>query len=461
MGSPERPDPSTERVRSARLTSHGNIRKAPRERARGVSSRIQRKWVDALPHYFDALRQLRDDLETAGNRREFLEVGRLAGRFPAALSNCDGVPADISVWCSNDYLGMGQHPGVLAAMRDTLTESGAGAGGSRNIAGTNAWHVRLERELAELHGKADALLFSSGYAANEGSLSVLAGRIEGCVVFSDERNHASIIDGLRHSGAEKRIFRHNDAAHLEELIVAADPARPKMIVTESVYSMDGDIAPLAQIAAIARRYGAMTFLDEVHAVGMYGPQGAGIAADLGIADEFTVVMGTLAKAFGTTGGYIAGPADLIDVVRGLARSFIFTTALPPALAAGALAAVRHLRGSDEERTRLRANATLMHRLLHARRIPFLSDQSHIISVLVGDDAASRRISDLLLERHGIYVQAINAPSVPQGREILRVAPGAVHSTDGVHGFVEALDSIWRELDQRRSPASRATASATP
>ncbi|MFE9663281.1 5-aminolevulinate synthase [Streptomyces sp. NPDC005955] len=412
-----------------------------------------------MSHYLDALQKLHTALDSAGPKRDFLEVDRIAGRFPAAVSSRPRQPSDISVWCSNDYLGMGQHPAVLTAMRDTLGASGAGAGGSRNIGGTNGQHVLLERELAELHAKDEALLFTSGYTANEGALSVLAGQIEGCLVFSDEKNHASIIDGLRHSGAEKRIFRHNDAAHLEELVSAADPDRPKMIVTESVYSMDGDVAPLAEIAAIAKRHGAMTFLDEVHAVGMYGPQGAGIAAGLGLADRFTVIMGTLAKGFGTTGGYIAGPADLIDVVRRLSRSFIFTTALPPAVVAGSLAAVRHLRASDEERGRLSENATLLHRLLKQRRIPFLSDESHIVSVLVGDDATSRRISDLLLERHGIYVQAINAPSVREGSEILRIAPGAVHSTDEVRAFVEALDAIWQELDQRRSGLAAVSAAS--
>ncbi|NEA19336.1 5-aminolevulinate synthase [Streptomyces halstedii] len=384
-------------------------------------------------------------------KREFLEIGRLAGKFPAARSLRDGVTSEISVWCSNDYLGMGQHPLVLAATREALDEYGAGSGGSRNIGGTNHYHVLLEKELADLHGKADALLFTSGYTANDGALTVLAGRLENCVVFSDEMNHASIIDGLRHSGAEKRIFRHNDTAHLEELISATDPDRPKMIVMESVYSMAGDVAPLAEIARIAREHGAMTFLDEVHAVGMYGPEGAGIAAGLGIADEFTVIMGTLAKGFGTTGGYIAGPAELVDAVRGLSRSFIFTTALPPAVVAGALAAVRHLRTSDEERDRLRENARLTHRLLTEHGIPFVSDGSHIVSVFVGDDALARRISALLLERHGIYVQAINAPSVRAGQEILRSAPGAVHEPAEVEEFVAALDGIWRELGVTRTP----------
>ncbi|MGX4735433.1 5-aminolevulinate synthase [Kitasatospora griseola] len=383
-------------------------------------------------------------------KREFLEIGRLAGKFPAARSLRDGVTSEISVWCSNDYLGMGQHPLVLAATREALDEYGAGSGGSRNIGGTNHYHVLLENELADLHGKEDALLFTSGYTANDGALTVLAGRPGDCVVFSDEMNHASIIDGLRHSGAEKRIFRHNDTAHLEELISAADPDRPKMIVMESVYSMAGDVAPLAEIARIARKYGAMTFLDEVHAVGMYGPEGAGIAASLGIADQFTVIMGTLAKGFGTTGGYIAGPAELVDAVRGLSRSFIFTTALPPAVVAGALAAVRHLRGSDEERDRLHANARLAHRLLTEHGIPFVSDGSHIVSIFVGDDALARRISALLLERHGIYVQAINAPSVRAGQEILRSAPGAVHQPAQVEAFVAALDGIWRELGVPRT-----------
>ncbi|MFJ9688833.1 5-aminolevulinate synthase [Streptomyces bacillaris] len=403
-----------------------------------------------MNHYLELFSRNMGEGGAPDAKREFLELGRLAGKFPAARSLRDGVTSEISVWCSNDYLGMGQHPLVLAATREALDEYGAGSGGSRNIAGTNHYHVLLEKELADLHGKADALLFTSGYTANDGALTVLAGLPEKCVVFSDEMNHASIIDGLRHSGAEKRIFRHNDTSHLEELISATDPDRPKMIVMESVYSMGGDVAPLAEIARIAREHGAMTFLDEVHAVGMYGPEGAGIAAGLGIADEFTVIMGTLAKGFGTTGGYIAGPAELVDAVRGLSRPFIFTTALPPAVAAGALAAVRHLRTSEEERDRLRENARLTHRLLRERAIPFLSDGSHIVSIFVGDDALARQISALLLARHGIYVQAVNAPSVRVGQEILRSAPGAVHEPADIEGFVTALDGIWRELGVTRA-----------
>ncbi|GLF92735.1 5-aminolevulinate synthase [Streptomyces yaizuensis] len=389
--------------------------------------------------------------ESTDRKREFLELGRIAGRFPAASTVENG---EISVWCSNDYLGMGQHPRVLEAMHRAIDEYGGGSGGSRNIGGTHHYHVLLERELARLHGKSDALLFTSGYSANEGSLSVLAGLSGNCAVFSDQENHASIIDGLRHSGAKKHIFRHNDCAHLEELLAAADPGQPKLIVTESVHSMVGDIAPLAEIADLAKRYGAATFLDEVHAVGMYGPGGAGIAAQEGLASSFTVIMGTLAKGYGMTGGYVAGPAELIDAVRAHARSFVFTTALPPSVAAGALAAVRHLRDSDDERRRLAENARLLHTLLDERSIPYLSDHSHIVSVLVGDDERCRAMSRLLLQRHGIYVQAVNAPSVRVGEEILRVAPSAVHLPEEIRKFAAALGTIWTELDGPRPARAR-------
>lgn len=385
-------------------------------------------------------------------KRSFLEIGRRAGRFPSADARGRGVAQEISVWCSNDYLGMGQHPAVLEAMKNAVDAFGAGSGGSRNIGGTNHYHVLLEQELATLHRKEAALLFPSGYTANDGALSVLAGRMPGTLVFSDQLNHASIIDGLRHSGAEKRIFRHNDVAHLAELLAEADPDRPKLIVLESVYSMSGDVAPLAEIAELAERYHAATFVDEVHAVGMYGPEGAGIAAREGLADRFTVIMGTLAKGFGTAGGYITGPAALVDSVRSFSRPFIFTTSPPPAVAAAALAAVRHLRASEEERERLQRNARLLHRLLTERGIPFVSDQSHIVSVLVRDDALCQQASRLLLERHGVYVQAINAPSVPAGEEILRVAPSATHTTGDVEKFAEGLDGIWSDLGLPRAEA---------
>lgn len=378
--------------------------------------------------------------------REFLEIGRRAGLFPSAIARIPDGDTEVSVWCSNDYLGMGQHPLVLAAVHDAVAKFGAGSGGSRNIGGTNHRHVELERELADWHGKDGALLFTSGYTANDGALTVLAGTPADTVVFSDELNHASIIDGLRRSGAVKRIFRHNDVEHLAELLADTDPALPKLIVAESVYSMSGDIAPLAEIAELARQYGATTFLDEVHAIGMYGPEGAGIAAREGIADRFDVIMGTLAKGLGTAGGYIAGPHDLIDYVRTASRAFVFTTSLPPATAAGALAAVRHLRGSEVERSRLAENAQLLHRLLDDADIPFKSPDSHIVSAVVGDDALCKRASALLLERHRIYVQAINAPSVREGEELLRIAPSATHTTADVQKFAEALAGIWRDLD---------------
>ncbi|WP_018569820.1 5-aminolevulinate synthase [Streptomyces sp. PsTaAH-124] len=405
-----------------------------------------------MSDYIDFFARLAE--ETAARKREFLQLGRVAGRFPAATTAHHG---EIAVWCSNDYLGMGQHPEVLAAMKRAVDEYGAGSGGSRNIGGTNHYHVALEEELAALHGKEDAVLFTSGYSANEGALSVLAGRIDDCAVFSDRLNHASIIDGLRHSGAEKFIFRHNDRAHLEELLSSVAPERPKLVVTESVHSMRGDIAPLAGVAEAAERHGAVTFLDEVHAVGMYGPEGAGIAAREGLAGSFTLVMGTLAKGFGMTGGYVAGPTVLLDAVRAYARSFVFTTALPPAVAAGALAAVRHLRGSTRERERLAVNARLLHALLRERGIPFLSDRTHIVSALVGEDRLCKRMSALLLERHGIYVQAVDAPSVPAGEEILRIAPSAVHEPDEVRKFAAALDAVWSELDAPRDSAEREVA----
>ncbi|MCS7483527.1 5-aminolevulinate synthase [Umezawaea endophytica] len=398
-----------------------------------------------MKRYLDIFSQLTEGVE--GGKRDFLEIGRIAGRFPTATARVDdgGDLTPISVWCSNDYLGMGQHPAVLEAATNAIAEHGAGSGGSRNIGGTNHYHVLLEAELAGLHEKQDALLFSTGYSANDGSLSVIAGRMPNCVVFSDALNHASIIDGLRHSKADKVIFRHNDVDHLAELLAAADPDRPKLIVAESVYSMNGDVAPLAEIADLADEYGAMTYLDEVHAVGMYGPQGAGIAARLGIADRFTVIMGTLAKGFGATGGYLTGPSAVIQAVRMFARSFIFTTAMPPAVAAAALAAVRHLRSSELERDALARNAATLHALLDEQKIPYLSSASHIVSVQVNDDALCKRASYLLLHRHGLYVQAINAPSVPRGEEILRVAPSAVHTEQEVEAFARALGEIWREL----------------
>ncbi|MGX1133517.1 5-aminolevulinate synthase [Streptomyces glaucescens] len=399
--------------------------------------------------YVDFFASQLADLRERGAYRTFLEVERLAGSFPAALKHGPGPGRRIRVWCSNDYLGMGQHPLVLEAMKRAVDESGAGSGGSRNISGNHRYHVELERELADLHGMESALVFPSGYAANDAALTVLAGRLPGCVVLSDELNHASMIAGIRHSGAQKLIFRHNDLDHLEELLAGTDPAAPKIVALESVYSMESDVAPLAQVAELARAYGAFTYLDEVHAVGMYGPEGAGKAAELGLQGRFDVVQGTLAKAFGTAGGYVAGPASVVDAIRSFASAFIFTTSLPPAVAAGALTAVRHLKRSEAERNALREKSALLHGLLREHGIPVVSDAAHIVPVLIGDAHACREVAGELLERHGCYVQPINAPSVPTGTERLRVTPTPQHGDHEIAAFADALDDIWQRADLPR------------
>ncbi|MFB6816945.1 5-aminolevulinate synthase [Streptomyces sp. NPDC056347] len=385
------------------------------------------------------------DAEPSEYRLENMEIGRRSGRFPQADARLVGTDSQIKVWCSNDYLGMGQNSEVIAAMKTAIDNHGAGSGASRNIGGTSPYHVQLERELSDLHGKEAAMIFTSGYTANDGALTVLAGTPKDTIVFSDARNHASIIDGIRHSGSQKNIYRHNDVAHLEELLASAPADRPKLIVLESVHSMLGDVAPVHEIADLADRYGATTYLDEVHAVGMYGPQGAGIAAREGIADRFTIVMGTLGKGYGTIGGYVAGPATVINAIRRLSRLFVFTTSLPPAIVAGALASVRHLRTSETERRALSENARMMHRLLGDADIPCLSPDSHIVSAVVGDSKICRQASELLLERHGIYVQSIAAPDVPAGEELLRITPSAIHEPREVEELAGILRGIWREL----------------
>ncbi|MEU3755275.1 5-aminolevulinate synthase [Streptomyces olivoreticuli] len=406
--------------------------------------------------YLDFFSAEIDELKQRGGYRTFLEIERRAGEFPAALEHGPGPGRRISVWCSNDYLGMGQHPLVLEAMKKAVAESGAGSGGSRNISGNSHYHVRLEEELADLHGTESALIFPSGYSANDAALTVLAGRLPGCVVFSDELNHASMIAGIRHSGAEKHVFRHNDADHLEELLAGTDPELPKIVALESVYSMESDVAPLERIGKLAEQYGAFTYLDEVHAVGMYGPRGAGKAAQLGLADRFDVIQGTLAKAFGAAGGYVAGPAPAVDAIRSFASAFIFTTSLPPAVAAGALAAVRHLKRSDREREELHAKAALLQELLRERGIPVVSEDAHIVPVLVGDSAKCKEVASELLERYGCYVQPINSPSVPVGSERLRVTPTPQHSEGEVVAFARALDAIW---DRAGLPRGLAEATA--
>ena len=398
-----------------------------------------------LQNEFDALFfQKLDALKSEGNYRYFADIKRRQGQFPKAVQFFEGGQRTVTVWCSNDYLGMGQHPDVLEAMARAIRECGAGAGGTRNISGTTHYHVLLENELADLHGKEAALLFSSGYMSNWATLSTLGSKLPNAVFFSDAKNHASMIEGIRHSNAEKRIWKHNDVDDLDRLMSACPRGKVKIVVFESVYSMDGDIAPVAEICAVAERHGAMTYLDEVHAVGMYGPRGAGIAEREGVADRITIIEGTLGKAFGLVGGYIAGSTAICDFIRSFASGFIFTTSLPPAVVAGALESVRYLKGSELERQRHKKQVRCLRELLDANGIPHMENPSHIVPVLIKDPVKCRYICDVLLEKYGIYVQPINYPTVPKGTERLRITPSPLHREAEIDHLVTALSNLWSQ-----------------
>jgi 5-aminolevulinate synthase len=392
--------------------------------------------------YLSAFRDALAGLRREGRYRVFADIVRRRGTFPSADFHSEGSKRPITVWCSNDYLCMGQHPKVLAAMHEALDAAGAGAGGTRNISGTTHYHVELERELADLHGKESALLFTSGFISNEATLATLARLLPGLIVFSDSLNHASMIEGIRHGGMEKHLFRHNDLAHLEEQLRNANPASPKLIAFESVYSMDGDFGPIAGTCDLAEKYGALTYLDEVHGVGLYGERGAGVAARDGAMHRVDIIEGTLAKAFGAMGGYIAAKNDVVDCIRSFAPGFIFTTALAPSLAAGALASIRHLKQSNKEREALHERATRLKGLLADAGLPVMNSLSHIVPVFVGDATLCKTVSDALLRDHAIYVQPINYPTVPRGRERLRFTPSPMHTDDMMRELVVALDEVW-------------------
>jgi len=392
-------------------------------------------------YFAEAIARLRDERRY----RIFVDLERIAGRFPRAIWHAPEGAREVVIWCSNDYLGMGHHPDVIAAMVETAKRMGTGAGGTRNISGTNHPLLALERELADLHGKPAALVFTSGYVSNETGISTIAKLIPNCLILSDALNHNSMIEGVRQAGTEKKIWRHNDVGHLEGLLIEAGPERPKLIVFESLYSMGGDVAPIGRICDLAERYRAMTYCDEVHAVGMYGPRGAGVAAREGAMHRIDVIEGTLAKAFGCLGGYVAGSAALVDAVRSYAPGFIFTSALPPAICAAATVAIRHLKASQSERDRHQERAARVKAVLSAAALPVMLSDTHIVPVAVGNPQKCQAASDLLLTEHGIYIQPINYPTVPKGTERLRITPTPYHDDALVDHLADALVDVWQRL----------------
>ena len=394
---------------------------------------------------FDALFQTQlDALKDEGNYRIFAELERQYGAFPRARCHDEDAPDEVTVWCSNDYLGMGQHPSVVKAMKDAIDACGAGAGGTRNISGTNHAHKLLEEELADLHGKESALLFTSGYVSNWAALSTLGSRLPDAVILSDELNHASMIEGIRHARCNKVIWKHNDPEDLDRKLAALPANAPKIVAFESVYSMDGDIAPIAEILDVCEKHGAMSYIDEVHAVGMYGPRGGGVAEREGLMDRITLIEGTLGKAYGVVGGYITGSEALCDFIRSFSSGFIFTTALPPAVAAAARTSIRHLKQSDQERIQQRERVAHLRKRLDQEGIPHLENPSHIIPVMIKDPVKCRMLSDYLMQRYGIYVQPINYPTVPKGTERLRFTPSPLHTAEDIEHLVLALKDLWKQ-----------------
>jgi len=406
--------------------------------------------VDYTAKLDEAIARLHDE----GRYRTFIDIERKNGQFPhATWRRPDGSEQPITVWCGNDYLGMGQHPAVLSAMHEAIDATGAGSGGTRNISGTTIYHKRLEAELADLHGKEQALLFTSAYIANDATLSTLPKLFPGLIIYSDALNHASMIEGVRRNGGAKRVFRHNDLDHLRELLAADDPDAPKLIAFESIYSMDGDFAPIEAMCDVADEFGALTYIDEVHAVGMYGPRGAGVAERDRVMHRLDIINGTLAKAYGVMGGYIAASAKMCDAVRSYAPGFIFTTSLPPAVAAGAAASVAHLKRDQALREKHQTQARILKTRLKGLGLPIVDHGSHIVPVIVGDPVHTKKLSDMLLEGYGMYVQPINFPTVPRGTERLRFTPSPVHGPDEMDALVHAMDALWSHCALNRSELS--------